>query len=320
MAKESYFLFTVWGVLGFVFFRLVIGRDKLRRYGNSIAVWVGMMALVIFSALMWIGEATTAAAEEAIGDMHKVYSEIYAGGNVEGVEALEQSFVKNETAKMDRITTRNNIVVLGLFALSVTVIVSNHRTMKRRERENEEALGDIRNIAYKDNLTGVKSMHAYSEKEKSMNVRISDELVDEFAVVVCDVNGLKVINDTLGHKTGDEYIRKACDIICSKFKRSPVFRIGGDEFVVILEGSDYNERSNLMRELDELADVNNVTGGVVVAAGITDYEKGIDMSFRKVFDRADAMMYARKRELKGAVAEASDGEDPEESHDPDKET
>ena len=81
-----------------------------------------------------------------------------------------------------------------------------------------------------------------------------------------------------------------------------------------------NERSNLMRELDELADVNNVTGGVVVAAGITDYEKGIDMSFRKVFDRADAMMYARKRELKGAVAEASDGEDPEESHDPDKET
>ena len=313
MAKESYFLFTVWGVLGFIFFRLVIGRDKQRRYGNSIAVWVGMMALVIFSALMWIGEAITAAAEESIVDMHKFYSEIYAGGNVEGVEALEQSFIKNETAKMDRITTRNNIVVLGLFALSVTVIVSNHRTMKRRERENEEALGNIQNIAYKDNLTGVKSMHAYSEKVDSMNVRISDELIDEFAVVVCDVNGLKQINDTLGHKTGDEYIRKASDIICSRFKRSPVFRIGGDEFVVILEGLDYNDRLHLMRELDELADVNNATGGVVVAAGITDYEKGIDTSFRKVFDRADAMMYARKRELKGTVNEPLDEEDLEES-------
>jgi hypothetical protein len=68
-----------------------------------------------------------------------------------------------------------------------------------------------------------------------------------------------------------------------------------------------------MRELDELADVNNATGGVVVAAGITDYEKGIDTSFRKVFDRADAMMYARKRELKGTVNEPLDEEDLEES-------
>jgi len=56
----------------------------------------------------------------------------------------------------------------------------------------------------------------------------------EFGVIGCDVNGLKKINDTLGHKAGDEYICAACKMLCEYFKHSPVFRIGGDEFVVIL--------------------------------------------------------------------------------------
>ena len=309
MAKESYFLFTIWGVLGFIFFRFVISRDKERRYGNYIAVWVGMLALVIFTALLWIGESTTAAAEESIRDMQKFYDEAYSGGMIDGIEVLERNFIKNEMAKMDKLTTRNNIAVLALFGLSVTVIVSNYMTMKRRQKESEEALGVVQSMAFRDQLTGVKSKYAYAEKEESMDLRIRENLVDEFAIVVCDVNGLKIVNDTMGHKTGDEYIKTASAMVCRLFKQSPVFRIGGDEFAIILEGPDYENRSSLMKQLDDIADRNNHDGGVVVAAGITDFVRETDVSFRKVFERADELMYARKRELKGTVMEPYNEED-----------
>ena len=70
-------------------------------------------------------------------------------------------------------------------------------------------------------------------------------------VAVCDVNSLKAVNDTLGHKAGDEIIRRACSLICNTFKHSPVYRIGGDEFAVILSGRDYERRQELLSEMEE---------------------------------------------------------------------
>lgn len=50
----------------------------------------------------------------------------------------------------------------------------------------------------------------------------------------------------MGHQAGDEYIIGACRIICNKFKHSPVFRIGGDEFVAISEGEDYEHIDSIL--------------------------------------------------------------------------
>lgn len=126
---------------------------------------------------------------------------------------------------------------------------------------------------------------------------IDSKTAEPFAVVVCDINGLKQINDTLGHKAGDELICQASEIICNLFKRSPVFRIGGDEFVVILAGLDYDEREFLIKALNVTAEENKNTGGVVIAAGMTEYTEA-DHSFLRVFERADSLMYARKKQLK----------------------
>ena len=57
-----------------------------------------------------------------------------------------------------------------------------------------------------------------------------------FAITILDVNDLKKVNDNEGHKAGDQFIRDACRIICTTFKRSPVFRVGGDEFAVLSQG------------------------------------------------------------------------------------
>ena len=295
MAKESYFLFTVWGVLGFLFFRWVVSRDRMRRFGNSIVVWIGMLALVLFTALVWMSESAQSAAEDTINEISAYYK---GQADDSKYEMLEKDFIEDEIRGMKRVTAGNGFVLFGLFVLSTVIVSSNYQTMKKREKENDEALGVVQNMAYRDQLTGVKSKHAYAEKEESMNLRIKQSLVAEFAIVVCDVNGLKQINDTLGHKAGDEYIKTACMMICKLFKHSPVFRIGGDEFVVVMEGEDYANRLHLMAELESMVENNNKVGGVVVAAGLTDYDSSVDTSFRQVFDRADSIMYLRKKELK----------------------
>ena len=137
----------------------------------------------------------------------------------------------------------------------------------RRELEQQKELQNVTKKAYTDPLTGVKSKHSYLEAEKKMDQRIAEKSVSEFAIVVFDLNNLKIINDTQGHQAGDKYIKDACYIICHCFKHSPVYRVGGDEFVAILEGDDYNARESLLSEFDNRMDINNTKGGVTIASG-----------------------------------------------------
>ena len=87
-------------------------------------------------------------------------------------------------------------------------------------------------------------------------------------------------------------------LICHKFDHSPVFRIGGDEFVTILRGHDYENRERLEAEFRSIIDENQKNGTVVVSSGMAIYEAGMDESYNDVFKRADARMYERKQALK----------------------
>ena len=119
---------------------------------------------------------------------------------------------------------------------------------------------------------------------------------------MCDVNGLKVINDTLGHKAGDEYILSASRMICDIFQHSPVYRTGGDEFVVVLHGRDYLIRKELVLALHDRSVEHISTNEVVISGGLSDYQPGVDSSFHDAFERADALMYEEKKLLKGMGA------------------
>lgn len=170
--------------------------------------------------------------------------------------------------------------------------------MVRREQQKEKELGSTRHLAYTDALTGVKSTHAYIETEKDIDRRIAEGVLKEFGVGVFDVNNLKQVNDTQGHEAGDRYIRTACHMICRQFKHSPVYRVGGDEFVVLLEGEDYQNRKSLLDEFDCKVEENLDKGAVVVASGMAYFRPGQDNSYRRVFERADQRMYDRKGVLK----------------------
>ena len=167
-----------------------------------------------------------------------------------------------------------------------------------RERQQYEELKSARAAAYRDPLTGVKNKTAYVEMEEIINLRIREKKISEFAVAVFDLNGLKDINDRLGHEKGDKFIKDACMVICRCFKHSPVFRVGGDEFVAFLERSDYENRIELKKSFDSKMDLQTDENMAVIAMGMSDFVEGEDLCLNDVFIRADERMYIRKHELK----------------------
>ncbi len=165
-------------------------------------------------------------------------------------------------------------------------------------QDRHKELDSAKNMAYTDSLTSVKNVHAYTEAIKCIDKRISEDLLVDFGVVVFDLNGLKEINDTFGHETGNKYIKNASLLICNQFKHSPVFRIGGDEFVVFLEGSDYQKNAFLLEEFERQIEQNQKEGLVVVASGFAEYLLDEDSCYQTIFERADRKMYERKKLLK----------------------
>lgn len=99
----------------------------------------------------------------------------------------------------------------------------------------------IRKLAYLDGLTGIGNRTAYLEQLKKYENNPNKTM--RLGIVYLDVNNLKTINDNQGHDFGDELIRSAACIINNSFGRfGKVYRIGGDEFCVLIPGDDIEEQ------------------------------------------------------------------------------
>lgn len=155
-----------------------------------------------------------------------------------------------------------------------------------------------------DALTHVKNRMAFESRARELFAEIKTGKNPKFAIAMFDVNNLKKVNDVLGHNAGDTYIVNACRLICHTFAHSPVYRIGGDEFMSILQGADYENRDELIesanKRMEELqnADVSEVEK-ISIASGIAVYDSKIDDDVQSVFKRADTIMYENKSKMKG---------------------
>ncbi len=169
-------------------------------------------------------------------------------------------------------------------------------------RSRDEQIGQFKQEAYHDALTGVGNKAAYNVKICELNEMITQGNTT-FAVVMADMNNLKQINDAYGHKAGDEYIKGCCHLICEAFKHSPVYRIGGDEFVVILQGKDFENRIQIAEKLNAIFSETFSQEEKLpwlrysAAIGIAELASD-DNSVELVFKRADKAMYEAKKKFK----------------------
>lgn len=169
----------------------------------------------------------------------------------------------------------------------------------RKENDNEAALKSANEMARRDELTGVSNANAYKELEDAFQSNIDKGLNVPFAIIVCDLNDLKSINDTQGHNTGNDYLRESVSLISEHFPESPVFRVGGDEFTVVLTGREYDNREELFKGLRKhILDNIATKEGPVIATGLAVYDSRTHRKFSDVFGSADKNMYENKKNLK----------------------
>ena len=156
----------------------------------------------------------------------------------------------------------------------------------------------VRERAYIDSLTGLGNRTAYFERVKYINKDFSRN----FTVCLFDINGLKQINDTFGHETGDISIIATAKILLSVFEANCCYRIGGDEFVVILDYSNKERINKVFAKLFENVKEHKQAHpeypfDLSISFGYSPVNFENDKEYMDVFRRADKEMYVAKKEF-----------------------
>ena len=159
-------------------------------------------------------------------------------------------------------------------------------------------LAEAKSSGNYDAMTDILNRYAYQIATERLDADIRAGTCGEFALVVCDLNNLKYCNDVLGHKVGDQLIKDASHFITSVFAESTVYRIGGDEFAVLLRGRGYQNRFKLLERLRRQNRSYPSGEYLVIASGLSAFDPNTDSCVSDVFGRADREMYRNKVELK----------------------
>ena len=165
----------------------------------------------------------------------------------------------------------------------------------------KEHISNLDRKAHVDALTSVRNKGAFTAYLK----KLQDDMDSfgepaECALGVFDCDDLKKVNDHYGHDKGDIYLKTASRLICRVFQHSPVFRIGGDEFAVVLLKDDFRNREELISQFrnseEEICkNAENEWEQVRVTLGLAVYDPETDGSVADVARRADQLMYENKR-------------------------
>ncbi len=206
-----------------------------------------------------------------------------------------------------RMHGRDEISELGNQTASMIMELENYMKslveITNQLLETKEQVNAMSALAKKDALTGVGNRNAYEQEIKRIDWQIADGKAC-FGIVMIDLNYLKRINDTYGHEHGNFALKKCCSLICETFENSPVFRIGGDEFVVLLENDSCDNVQNCIDKFNRNIESQThdkklqVWERVSAAIGYAKFDPRQDESVYNVFKRADKAMYARKVAMK----------------------
>jgi diguanylate cyclase (GGDEF)-like protein len=160
-------------------------------------------------------------------------------------------------------------------------------TIKMKHKSTEKLF----QLAYTDMMTGTYNRNAYEERLKKLRKQSAN--LHGITVIVLDVNGLKEINDTYGHHTGDEAIKTVASFLeVSIGEKADIYRIGGDEFVCIATG-------NVGGYISEFKDMigfqnNDVPYTLAVSIGYASYDESVD-GIDQLIKKCDKLMYKNKK-------------------------
>ena len=245
---------------------------------------------------------------EAVGDWQTLIRNILivAAAVLLASGIVAMIYTRRITKPLEELTEAANRVDKGNYDLELSYKGDDEvgrltNTFKRLAGHMKDHISDLNKRIYVDALTAVRNKGAYAAYIEELQMRLENTNGNmDFAVGVFDCDDLKSINDRYGHEKGDLYLKTASRLICRIFQHSPVFRIGGDEFSVILESDDYKNMDELSNKFDEAmaelaASTPNKWEQVHTSMGIAVYDPHNDHAVIDVVRRADKIMYENKR-------------------------
>ena len=217
--------------------------------------------------------------------------------------AAHYSARQEDSNELDNLPIKSEDEIQLLYS-SLLKMAQNIRSYIASLKETRQVLTKTRleaeemnELAHRDSLTGVGSKLAYDQQV----AKLSEEMrrgEARYGIVMIDMNDLKKLNDTYGHERGNDAIRKTCSTICDVFAHSPVYRFGGDEFVVVVKGSDYENIEELVKKFCSVASASEGQPweriNAAIGYALYDGEDTVDDVFRK----ADNRMYEQKKKSK----------------------
>lgn len=161
-----------------------------------------------------------------------------------------------------------------------------------------ELLADLANLAYTDQLTGLGNRRA-ADEWLERRLSLADDFV-AITAVLCDINGLKGVNDSFGHTAGDDLLRLVADHLTTSVEGLEdvlVTRLGGDEFLLLMSGVERPDITSVEKRLADL-ELPHRTGLAVGAASTQQpphSNESTKTAARSLFRLADAAQYRHKQ-------------------------
>jgi len=170
---------------------------------------------------------------------------------------------------------------------------------KKREQDLVAHAEQLRALSLRDELTGLYNRRGFMEHARQQ-LRTSARVQRTATLFFADMNGLKIINDGLGHEAGDRAIASAAAVLCTLFRKSDIVaRLGGDEFAVVALDCDAKQLPIVRARLDTiLNDFNSRTPEqfrLSMSMGAAVYDTHAPIELERLLEIADARMYDDKR-------------------------
>ncbi len=150
----------------------------------------------------------------------------------------------------------------------------------------------IRYLGFHDSLTGLYNRHYLNEEIE----RLDTNRQLPISVIIGDLNGLKLVNDIFGHEEGDQFLKKAAEILKSCLRKEDILgRWGGDEFMIILPKTNCDEADEILYRInEEIQKTHQDERPISISLGRATKDLNYEEPFQKVIEEADYKMYKNK--------------------------
>ena len=279
-------------IQGYLF--LDFNVDRIRSNTNRFFVGLFLIVLAIMVCITYWGISTVSIRiTEPIEKMYKCLSGFKYSSDFDRQENIR---------KLKELNINTNAEITSLYHALIKTNEDSYNYLHDFQTATEK-LDIAKEKAYNDALTGLHNKNAYDDKLKKLQELLDQHQPVRAAFIMVDINNLKYVNDTFGHRKGDQYIRGCCRILSEVCKTSTIYRIGGDEFVILLQDRDYENRHEILEHLKKSYESTYNDGSnqpweqYSASVGMSEIKED-DTKISDVFKRADSEMYKAKSEFR----------------------